>query len=628
MVERDETHWVLPKKSMEKKNFLLSCSVGLILCSSYLQGAVSQASPQAPNVLWVITDDHRYDSIRAFNEILSGQEMSPLGYVESPHTDRLAAMGTTFINAYCQAQGCAPSRASMHYGRYPFRTGIYEFEWHNKDAAHTRPSLPEQMAELGYQTFHVGKLGVRVRTEKNGRFGTHKIYQQDINFHKMWAEGFTGWDKGEISEINGVKLDKPVHTDWIISPDGSREYTGAGLNSVPGFEDHSRRIDEKYDFLRKYSSPAEKEFGKGEIIGGVSAQPVGKTRDGSYTTELIRFLKNPKQTLTVGSQTYTGVDPSKPLFSNIGYDFPHTPVLPPESFRKRFQKEVYTIPEFDESEWEKLPPQMKKLVTHSASDHYSAADKQQMVQDYYAFCAYGDDLIGQAVDAFMEYSESQGQSWMIVYVCGDHGWRLNEHGSIYKFAPWKTDSLDPIIVVSSDKTAFPAGKVVSELTELVDVAPTVLAAGGANIEDPKFEYLDGMDLARLVSGEQAPRDYVLSESHAVTGPRATIRTERYMFSMKSRPDRTRGKNMDWAMTVSFEDLEPILYDLLRDPHELNNLAFSKEYEGIAEQMKEKLLNIVIGDDRVEVDWNQPKGDGMTVFRSGVVTGADDKKLQL
>ena len=90
-------------------------------------GLDQQGMADQPNVLWILTDDHRYDSIRAFNRMLNGREMSELGYVESPHTDRLAKMGTTFINAYCQAHGCAPSRASMHYGRYPFRSGIYEF---------------------------------------------------------------------------------------------------------------------------------------------------------------------------------------------------------------------------------------------------------------------------------------------------------------------------------------------------------------------------------------------------------------------------------------------------------------------------------------------------------------------
>lgn len=197
-----------------------------------------------PNVLWVLTDDHRYDSIRAFNQMMTGDEMSPLGYVESPSTDKLAEMGTTFINTYCHAQGCAPSRASMHLGRYPFRSGIYEFEWFNKDTEHWKPSLPEQMAALGYQTFHVGKLGVRVRTtNRNGKFGTHQIYQQDISFHRMFDEGLTGWSKGEVTEVAGIKLDKPTHCDWLRTLEGTWEYTGYELNKIAGLENHSKQVE-------------------------------------------------------------------------------------------------------------------------------------------------------------------------------------------------------------------------------------------------------------------------------------------------------------------------------------------------------------------------------------------------
>ena len=111
---------------------------------------IRTAHGQQPNVLWILTDDQRYDSIGAFNRILHGRDHSELGYVESPNVDRLAAMGTTFINTYCQAPGCAPSRASMHYGRYPFRSGVYEFEYHNNNAEHCQPTLPEQMVKLGY----------------------------------------------------------------------------------------------------------------------------------------------------------------------------------------------------------------------------------------------------------------------------------------------------------------------------------------------------------------------------------------------------------------------------------------------------------------------------------------------
>ncbi|MEM0915204.1 MAG: sulfatase-like hydrolase/transferase [Planctomycetota bacterium] len=601
----------------------------LLTALCLLSPAADAADAQQPNVLYIITDDQRYDSIQAFNRILHGRDHSALGYVESPNVDRLASMGTTFINTFCHAQGCAPSRASIHHGRYPHRSGLYEFEWHNNTVPHWQPSMPEQMAELGYQTFHVGKLGVRIRTlDPNGKLKRHQIYEQDVSFHKMWAEGLTDWSKGKITEIDGKQLPEPTHTDWFFSPEGV-DYGGPALNDVPGFENHSAKVDEKYDLFRKYDPPNAKPlWNTGMILGGVSPQPAGLTRDGRYNTELTRFLENPGDKLTVGSQTYTGVDTSKPLFAHIGYDFPHTPVLPPKSYRERFSTKTYKIPVMDPEETDALPKDLKQFVTWTnASDHFTDADKQIMVQDYFAFCAYGDELVGKAADDFIAYSESQGQPWVVVYVCGDHGWKLNEHGAISKFTPWLIDSLNPIIVVSSDKEKFPAGKVVHAFTEFVDIKPTVLAAGGADLSQEKFDYLDGYDLAKVASGELPPRPYIIGESHAVTGPRATIRTEQYMFSLRSRPNAKHGGDFKWAFKADYADLQPILYDVQADPDELSNLAHDPAYREVADALKTKLLNIVLGDGRIEVNWGS-KGDGTEFYTSNFAPGADDKQLTL
>lgn len=176
-----------------------------------------------PNVLWILTDDNRYDAIRAFNKALHGREMSELGYVESPNIDRLASMGTTYVNAYCQAQGCAPSRASMHYGRYPFRSGIYEFEYHNDNTDNSYPHLPAQMEKLGYQTVHVGKLGVRLRTLKNGKSVKPTIYGTDIDFKYLAKEGLTEWGKiSSVTEIDGKKTGKKIKSVEFLKTDDDK----------------------------------------------------------------------------------------------------------------------------------------------------------------------------------------------------------------------------------------------------------------------------------------------------------------------------------------------------------------------------------------------------------------------
>ena len=53
---------------------------------------------------------------------------------------------------------------------------------------------------------------------------------------------------------------------------------------------------------------------------------------------------------------------------------------------------------------------------------------------------------------------------------------------------------------------------VTDFTEFVDIAPTALAAGGANLKDKKFDYLDGMSLEDVVAGKAPIRDYVIGES--------------------------------------------------------------------------------------------------------------------
>ena len=143
----------------------MKIQVVLIVITSLFPGRLlfAQDAGQKPNILWIITDDQRPDSIAAFNRIRRGDADSPLGKVLSPNIDRLAAMGTTFINTFNQNPSCAPSRTIMHTGRYSHQTGVYGFEYYNPvGLPHWKPMVPEILRdEAGYQTITVGKLGIR-----------------------------------------------------------------------------------------------------------------------------------------------------------------------------------------------------------------------------------------------------------------------------------------------------------------------------------------------------------------------------------------------------------------------------------------------------------------------------------
>lgn len=291
----------------------------ILICFLFVSlflGKNTYAQKQKPNVLWILTDDQRYDAIRAFNKILHGREMSELGYVESPQVDRLTKMGTTFINTYCQASGCAPSRASMHYGRYPFRSGIYEFEYHNNFAEHCKPTLPEQMASLGYQTVHIGKLGVRIKTKVKGRMASAKIYQTDIDFKQLRRDGLTDWGKDWFYELDGKKLEKPLKSlEFFVTQDGKFEYISEKLEKENlKYKGTAKNTMQEYDLLRHYNKKKgpQTPFSPG-ILAGVSPQPAGKTRDGYYASIFEDFLKSENKKFKAGSRTFDGVNTSKPL---------------------------------------------------------------------------------------------------------------------------------------------------------------------------------------------------------------------------------------------------------------------------------------------------------------------------
>ena len=66
-----------------------------------------------PNVLWICTDQQRYDTIGALGN----------PHASTPVLDAFIGEGTSFSNAFCQSPVCSPSRASFLTGRYPRTTG-------------------------------------------------------------------------------------------------------------------------------------------------------------------------------------------------------------------------------------------------------------------------------------------------------------------------------------------------------------------------------------------------------------------------------------------------------------------------------------------------------------------------
>jgi arylsulfatase len=95
-----------------------------------------------PNVVFLLTDQQRYDTIAALGH----------PHCITPHLDRLVNEGVSFSQCHVTAPSCAPSRASLFTGQYPHVTGIL------KNADNWTRSWVENLGDAGYHCVNVGKM--------------------------------------------------------------------------------------------------------------------------------------------------------------------------------------------------------------------------------------------------------------------------------------------------------------------------------------------------------------------------------------------------------------------------------------------------------------------------------------
>eukprot|EP00729_Bicosta_minor_P023523 gene23522-21463_t len=217
--------------------------------------------------------------------------------IQTPNIDRLASEGMVFLNAYCQAALCGPSRSSLLTGRRPDTTHVRTIGPYWRTVGGNFTSLPEHFRLNGYSTHGLGKI-----------------------FHP----GSTSGGTNSAGYVN-PGIDAP----WVIGDDYPHAWT---LNDpeIPPYFHAPNKLFWQCSAAPGYNTTCPPPGGMGRRITpsmltvNTSLEREVPLMDEQLATQAIKTLAILKAR-------------AEPWFVAVGFHLPHLPELVPERFVEQYQ---------------------------------------------------------------------------------------------------------------------------------------------------------------------------------------------------------------------------------------------------------------------------------------------------
>ncbi|GAB4154664.1 MAG: sulfatase [Planctomycetota bacterium] len=378
---------------------------------------------------------------------------------------------------------------------------------------------------------------------------------------------------------SGMRFDRAFVTDSLCGPSRACIMTGK-YGHVNGYKVHSGSFD-----ASQWTMPKELQR------SGYATAAIGKWHLGSAPTGFDHhdvlpgqgvyrnpaFLSMGPRTRTEGYVTDIITDKAiawlsdrpkdRPFFLFVGHKAPHRPWVPDEKHAANFAGLEIPEPEtlFDDYATRQDPIREAKMrvaedLTKTdvkadpppglSGDHLTRWYYRRYMQDYLACVQSVDDNVGRLIDWLDQHG--LGENTMVVYT-SDNGFFLGDHGFYDKRFMYEESMRVPLLIRWPGHVA--PGSSCSELVTNADLAPTFLAAAGAEIPAE----VQGSDLGPLLAG-------------CAEGWRDSIYYRYYEYP---RPHRVRphyGVRTRTHKLIYYPDLcVGELFDLERDPKELRNL---------------------------------------------------------
>lgn len=496
-------------------------------CNSAVKDSASEEKP--PNIVFIMSDDHAYQAISAYGH----------GLNETPNIDRLAEEGSIFTRATVTNSICAPSRAVILTGKHSFINGkvdnVQPFDWDQDNFA-------KLLQKAGYATAMIGKIHLDGLPQGFDHSmvlpGQGHYYNPDfiVNGEKKRFEGYVTelttefalqWLNEERDKEKPFLLfynQKAPHRNWMPSP----KYLTLYDDEI--FTPPSTYFDDDTDYAGRGTAAKTQEM---EIDG----------------------------------------------HAQWGHDFKFE--IDPEGNETGFSKDLGRLTEPQLAQWRAAygPKNQAFLEAYPAGEEVTFKDAKKekevalwkynrYIKDYLRTIKSVDDGVGEVLD----YLEENGlaDNTIVIYT-SDQGFYLGEHGWFDKRFMYEESFRTPLLM-RFPKEIKP-GTVIDKLVQNLDFAPTLLDYAGISVP----EEMQGESFRQLVNGNSDEwRDAVYYTY--------------YEYPSVHMVKRHYGVSTDRYKLIHFYyDIDEWeMYDLEKDPNEMNNIYDDPSYGEIKAQMHQKL----------------------------------------
>ncbi|WP_417227805.1 sulfatase-like hydrolase/transferase [Amphritea sp.] len=490
-----------------------------------------------PNILIITSDQHRGDCYG-----FEGRK------VRTPHLDEMASMGTRFNACITPNVVCQPSRASILTGLLPRTHGVHD------NGIDLNPAIGEKgfagaLAAAGYNTSFIGKA----------HFATYHTFQptgtpECTTTTRSMSENWNGPYMG----FQHVELMMTGHNYFLPNkpPEGQHYERFFHANGMG-----ERRIEQYHTKLPPISTAAQT-FN--------SALPEAFHNTTWVADRTIDYIKDAAKSDQPFCMWASIPDPHHPFDAPAPWCYMHHPdeVDIPEHRTRDFDKRpwwhrasVETDPKGGTAESRRVRREFSRI------DPQTDQQLREMTANYYGMISLIDHNVGRIL---LSLQESGLEEDTIVIFTTDHGDLMGDHG-LYLKGPAHYEGLLRVGMIVKGP-GVPSNKVVSEPVSTMDLSPTLIDYANAS---PLSEQ-HGQSLRPLIETDNASRDFALNEWDLLPG--------RIGLNLTLRLARTKTHKL----TLEQQSGAGEMYDLVNDPHEMQNLFDNPDYKSVQQELTDMI----------------------------------------